>query len=671
VTVKCPKCQSENTDTARFCSNCATPLPESGKVSYTKTLVTFVQELTRGILFAERYEIIEALGKGGMGEVYRAEDKKTGEELALKLIKPEISADAKTIERFSNELKLAHKISHRNVCRMFHLSEEKGTSYITMEYVPGEDLKSFLKRSRRLDIGTAISISKQVCEGMAEAHGLGVVHRDLKPSNIMIDKDGNARIMDFGIARSLKTKGITGAGVMIGTPEYMSPEQVEAKEVDQRSDIYSLGVILYEMVTGRIPFQGETSLSIAMKQKSEMPKDPKEFNAQIPEDLSQAIMRCLEKDKENRYQSAEELLSELTDIEKGVLKTERMVPKKAPREVIDSIAVTAKEESDLARSRRIDPEACRLCLKGNFLLNSLSEEGYRRAVECYQQALEIEPDYAALFVGLAMAYTELGSWHMSSPEKEMPLKAKQAAMRALELDDMLAEAHFALGRVKFLFEWDWPATDRLYKKGIELNPSSSFARITYANFLTAMGRVSESISITKQTIEIDPLLPINYNELGWALQIAGKYDDALEQYQRALKLDPEFHQTHWALAYTYFEKGMYEEAITHCQKLMSLAGEVPFYAAFPGYIYGMTDRRSEALEILDSLKERSKKEYISSAIALIHIGLAEKDQAIEWLERAYREHDIWLVWLKMGSTFDTLRDDPRFQDLLRLMNFLE
>ena len=671
MTVKCPKCQSENTDTARFCSNCATPLPESGKVSYTKTLVTFVQELTRGILFAERYEIIEALGKGGMGEVYRAEDKKTGEELALKLIKPEISADAKTIERFSNELKLAHKISHRNVCRMFHLSEEKGTSYITMEYVPGEDLKSFLKRSRRLDIGTAISIGKQVCEGMAEAHGLGVVHRDLKPSNIMIDKDGNARIMDFGIARSLKTKRITGAGVMIGTPEYMSPEQVEAKEVDQRSDIYSLGVILYEMVTGRIPFQGETSLSIAMKQKSEMPKDPKEFNAQIPEDLSQAIMRCLEKDKENRYQSAEELLSELTDIEKGVLKTERMVPKKAPREVIDSIAVTAKEESDLARSRRIDPEACRLCLKGNFLLNSLSEEGYRRAVECYQQALEIEPDYAALFVGLAMAYTELGSWHMSSPEKEMPLKAKQAAMRALELDDMLAEAHFALGRVKFLFEWDWPATDRLYKKGIELNPSSSFARITYANFLTAMGRVSESISITKQTIEIDPLLPINYNELGWALQIAGKYDDALEQYQRALKLDPEFHQTHWALAYTYFEKGMYEEAITHCQKLMSLAGEVPFYAAFPGYIYGMTDRRSEALEILDSLKERSKKEYISSAIALIHIGLAEKDQAIEWLERAYREHDIWLVWLKMGSTFDTLRDDPRFQDLLRLMNFLE
>ena len=194
-------------------------------------------------MFAKRYEIIEELGTGGMGKVYRAFDKKLGEELALKLVKSEIAADERTVERFRNEIKVARKITHKNVCRIYDLNEEGMSLYFTMEYVPGEDLKSFIRRSRRLDISTAISIAKQICEGLEEAHRVGIVHRDLKPSNIMIDREGNARIMDFGIARSLKTKGVTGEGFIIGTPEYMSPEQVEGKDVDYRSDIYSLAWI--------------------------------------------------------------------------------------------------------------------------------------------------------------------------------------------------------------------------------------------------------------------------------------------------------------------------------------------------------------------------------------------------------------------------------------------
>jgi serine/threonine-protein kinase len=224
VPIKCPKCHSENTDTARFCSNCAASLAPPAEVSApTETLETPKEELTTGSTFAGRYQIIEELGKGGMGKVYRALDKKLNEEVALKLIKPEIASDKKMLERFSNELKLARKISHRNVGRMYELLEEKGTHYITMEYVPGEDLRSSIKRFGQLPIGKSISIAKQICEGLIEAHRLEVMHRDLKPSNIMIDKEGNARIMDFGIARSLKAKGITGAGIMIGTPEYMSP----------------------------------------------------------------------------------------------------------------------------------------------------------------------------------------------------------------------------------------------------------------------------------------------------------------------------------------------------------------------------------------------------------------------------------------------------------------
>jgi serine/threonine protein kinase len=213
---------------------------------------------------------------------------------------------------------------------MYHLDEEKGIHFITMEYVSGEDLKSLIRRVKQLTVGTAISIAEEVCEGLSEAHRLGVVHRDLKPSNIMIDKEGKARIMDFGIARAIRAKRITGTGVMIGTPEYMSPEQVEGKEVDHQADIYSLGIILYEMLTGRLPFEGDTAFAIGMKHKGEEPEDPRKLNPQIPEDFSRLILKCLEKDKDQRYQSAEEMRADLLAIEEGIPTTEKAVPKRKP-----------------------------------------------------------------------------------------------------------------------------------------------------------------------------------------------------------------------------------------------------------------------------------------------------------------------------------------------------
>ncbi|MBM3285475.1 MAG: hypothetical protein FJY81_06340, partial [Candidatus Aminicenantes bacterium] len=209
MAIKCHKCNASNPETQKFCGECGTQLFSLHGIPVTETIEAPKEELTRGTIFADRYEIIEELGKGGMGKVYRVEDTKLKQEIALKLIKPEIASDKKTIERFRNELKTARMIAHKNVCRMFDLGEAEGSHFITMEYVRGEDLKSMIRMSGQLGTGTAINICRQLCEGLAEAHRLGVIHRDLKPSNIMIDKEGHARIMDFGIARSTKEKGIT------------------------------------------------------------------------------------------------------------------------------------------------------------------------------------------------------------------------------------------------------------------------------------------------------------------------------------------------------------------------------------------------------------------------------------------------------------------------------
>jgi tetratricopeptide (TPR) repeat protein len=325
--MKCVRCGVENPAESRFCGNCSAPLRSFQQPSHLEgTLQITILEFAVGDVFARRYKILEPLGRGGMGRVYKAYDQELQEILALKLLNQALSDDENIIERFRGELRLARQITHKNVCRMFDLGQEAGQYFITMEYVAGEDLKSMIRMMGRLSEGQAVAIARQVCEGLAEAHRLGIIHRDLKPQNLMIDKESRVRIMDFGIARSLTAKGLTEPRVAIGTPEYMSPEQVEGKAVDPRSDLYALGVVLFEMVTGQVPFQGETPFSVALKHKTDTPPPPRQINSRISDGLEALILKCLEKNPDRRYQTSGELAAALGRLEQEFSSTERALP---------------------------------------------------------------------------------------------------------------------------------------------------------------------------------------------------------------------------------------------------------------------------------------------------------------------------------------------------------
>jgi len=335
--MQCPLCQAENPPTAASCTKCSTPLPLNDQTlgatvsggspaaettphgtSAWSVAVTpppgapYAQsEELVGMFLAERYEILELLGQGGMGAVYKARDTELGRLVALKLIRPDLASNPEILRRFKQELILAREVTHRNVIRIFDLGQAKGFKFITMEFVEGRDLRAVLRERGKLPPDETVRVIAQICRALESAHAAGVVHRDLKPQNIMLDGKDRVYVMDFGIAHSLETPGMTQTGVLMGTPEYMSPEQAKGIKVDARSDLFALGIIFYEMLTGISPYKADTSLATLLKRTQERPPPPAEVDATIPKAISDVVMKCLEIDRDQRYSTAREILEDL------------------------------------------------------------------------------------------------------------------------------------------------------------------------------------------------------------------------------------------------------------------------------------------------------------------------------------------------------------------------
>jgi eukaryotic-like serine/threonine-protein kinase len=792
------------------------------------------------------YKILSQLGKGGMGEVYRARDLRLGREVAIKVLPDRLSGDASALARFEREAKVLAALSHPNILTIFDVGAENGVSFVVTELLAGETLRRRIaERPPRWP--QAVQMGIQIAEGLSAAHSRGIIHRDLKPENISLTRHEHIKILDFGLARwrvdsnpadecETVDGSVTAAGVVMGTTVYMSPEQLKGMHVDARSDIFSFGCVLQEMITGQSPFSRSTLAETTSAILKEDPPSLLEFDATVPAELEQIVKRCLNKDPDQRFQSAGDLAFHLrqivgrvsfpkavkqvagrdrpvirrtikgiaaagilmllggvgfkwtivrnaiigrpefksvavlplqnfsgdreqeyfvdgtteaviTDLSKikamRVISRTSVMPYKNSKKSLRDIArelhadaviegsvmrsadrvritvqlidaasdqhlwaesyerdsknvltlqgevaqaiaqqvravITPQEQLRLVKEQPMDPEVYELYLKGRHVMRRGGLEDVQKAIELFQTGLAKDPSNALLYTGLADAYIHKMSDVHESPA-EATAKARTAVMKALALDDSLAEAHDSLASIKLFYDWDWAGAELEMKRALELNPGYSLTYRLYGGYLTIVGRPHEALPYFEQARRLDPLFERNYMAEGYSFFMAHRYDEAIEQYRKSLEIEPD-PMAYFGLVLALAEKGDYAAAIFEGEKATKL-NDSPLLMTSLASAYARAGRRADAHRILQRLEEISKHQGPAPAwhpgptpyvcpyeVAGVYAQLEEKDQAFRWLNKALRSRSC-MYYLRQDPRLDSIHSDPRFQELLTKMKF--
>ncbi len=742
------------------------------------------------------YRILEQVGEGGMGVVYRARDERLERDVAVKLLPADALADESSRARFRREALALSRLSHPSIATVFDFDSTRGVDFIVMELVRGNSLAERIAAGA-LPLAEVERLGAEIADALTAAHEQGVIHRDLKPGNIILTPRGQVKVLDFGLAKLVRPAGeptsgatLTSPLAMAGTLGYMAPEQLLGGEVDARADLYALGVILYEMATGRRPHDEPLASALIYAIVHTPPPPPRRLRPDLSPPLEGLILKALEKAPSRRFATARELFLALRPpapasarpergagaaesarieslavlplanlsadpaqeffadgmtealignlaqigalrvisrtsamqykaarqplpeiaralqvdaiVEGAVLRSGDRVrisaqliearsdrnlwAKSYERDVVDVLALqaevaraiaeeirvqlTPREQARLAGARPVDPRAYDAYLRGRFHWNKRTVAAVQTSVELFQQAIEADPTYALPYAGLADAYNILGDLNVLRPA-EAGAQAKAAVTRALELDSQIAEAYTSLAFLRFFFEWDWSGAEQAFEQAIALNPSYATAHQWYAEYLASQGRFDEAVAEARRGRALDPLALVIATSLADVHFFARQYDEAIAILRDTAALDPAFIAAHTDLGRAYTQKGRFDEAIAEFELAARPGQGNPNASPGLAYACAVAGRRDEATRTLEALLARRATAIVSAhAIAVIHMALGDKEQAFEWLERAYQEHDRALVWLKVHPRLDPLRSDQRFDDLLRRMGLV-